>query len=223
MNNLKSLRGTEHQSSFVLRLGIPYITGPVLSLIETGKVMPIPEDAQKIADTLGVSFDAVWGAPIAVHGKAPEKRTEAFINGADAKNCDYLKVTQHIPVGRANSVSRAVLVSKTGYDDRTVRGMIERARRNGEFILSIGKGYRYSDDPAELARYDSIERSRALSILIRLAPIRHWLDRNMPGQMIERCWRCGDEATGDFCENCETILSKREAAVTSAKATTAKE
>ena len=58
-----------------------------------------------------------------------------------------IDITEYIPYGRKNAVSRHELQRRTGLPDRTVRALIEDARRKGAHILSSSadKGYWESD------------------------------------------------------------------------------
>ena len=47
-----------------------------------------------------------------------------------------IDITEYIPYGRKNAVSRHELQRRTGLPDRTVRALIEDARRKGAHILS---------------------------------------------------------------------------------------
>lgn len=53
-----------------------------------------------------------------------------------------MTITDFIPYGRENAISRQALAQLTGMDDRQVRRMIEDARCNVVIInLQDGKGY----------------------------------------------------------------------------------
>lgn len=63
-----------------------------------------------------------------------------------------IDIAEYIPYGRKNAVSRAELQRRTGLPDRTVRVLIEEARRNKAHILSSSadKGYWQSNDLDEI-------------------------------------------------------------------------
>ena len=75
-------------------------------------------------------------------------------------------ITDYIPTGKANAVTRSQLCAQTGLDDRKVRELIEAARHNGELIINNGSGYFIADinnDRAEIAtqRNTIVRRVRA--------------------------------------------------------------
>ena len=51
-----------------------------------------------------------------------------------------MTITDFIPYGKENAVSREYLANMTGLDDRTVRELIEKARKDVP-IISLKKGY----------------------------------------------------------------------------------
>ena len=65
-----------------------------------------------------------------------------------------IDITEYIPYGRKNAVSRHELQRRTGLPDRTVRALIEDARRKGAHILSSSadKGYWKSNNVGEILR-----------------------------------------------------------------------
>jgi biotin operon repressor len=197
MNNIKALRGTESQESFVKRLNISYIRAPELSKIESGIFDPTPCVAQRISDTLGKPLSVVFPDLIV----SPEYEAKP--------NCDLANnpVLPYIRVGRSNAVSRESLCSLVSLSDRKVRKCIEQARREGEIIVSLDKGYYISDDLDEIAIFYHQEYARAISTLSRLTVIRRMLDsRQISGQMVFRqCIRCGEPIDGDgeLCGECE--------------------
>ena len=80
----------------------------------------------------------------------------------------------HLGRGRDNAISRTHLCLEMGLPDRTVRGIIERARREGCIIINAqdGAGYYLSDDPDEWEAQYRQDTSRALSILSRRKALR---------------------------------------------------
>ncbi len=87
-------------------------------------------------------------------------------------------IVNHIPKGRKNAISRAMLQAATGLDDRTNRQAIETARRNGIRVVSNsgGKGYYIAENDNEWMKFLNEHRKRALTELkaynegIRLLP-----------------------------------------------------
>lgn len=79
-------------------------------------------------------------------------------------------ITDYIPTGRENAISRADLCRLTGLADRQVRENIAQARRNTPIInLQDGDGYFIPDptdsgDMAQLRRYVKQEEARLKSI-----------------------------------------------------------
>lgn len=213
-NNLRQLRGSIHQADFAASLGIPQLDGPMLSRIEKGIVNPTPEDAEIIAEKLGVKIGDIWPAEAlsyAVHGQPPEKLVSAFANGQNGKN--FASVTRHIPSGKQNAVSWTILSAKTGLRERHIRKMIEDARNDGEIILNYGTGYYYPDEPEDAVRYFYYVLKTATSYQKRLKPLRKLLSAYIPKQ-VELCLGCGEETTADFCDKCTAEMKCRRSAGT---------
>lgn len=79
-------------------------------------------------------------------------------------------ITEYIPTGRHNAVTRKTLCKLTGLSDRQVRDNIAQARRNTPIInLQDGDGY-FIPDPSDkgdmelLQRYVRQEEARLKSI-----------------------------------------------------------
>lgn len=85
-----------------------------------------------------------------------------------------MSVTDYIPVGRENAVSRSYLAAMLGVSDRKMRKMIEDERRAGEIILNAqdGKGYYMTDDLDEMERQYQQDTARAMAILTRRKALR---------------------------------------------------
>ena len=90
-----------------------------------------------------------------------------------------MKITDYIPKGYENAISRKSLCIKTGLKDRVVRNLIEEARRDTIIISNTdGSGYWiYHDNPTEqekelLIKYVKQQESRAKSIFYALYPAR---------------------------------------------------
>ena len=77
------------------------------------------------------------------------------------------KITDYIPEGRDQAVTRERLCGITGLPDRKVRELIERARRGGAIIINAqdGAGYYRSEDLRDVARQYRMNEKRALAIL----------------------------------------------------------
>ena len=78
-----------------------------------------------------------------------------------------MNISEFIPVGKENAISRSQLVKLTGLSDRIVRDMIALERRNTAILnLQNGAGYYIPSDSdrAEIERYVRQEEARAKSI-----------------------------------------------------------
>lgn len=79
-------------------------------------------------------------------------------------------ITDYIPVGHQNAISRVMLAKLTGLNDRSMREQISRARRYTPILnLQDGGGYYIPDkeDPADVAalrKFKTQESKRAKSI-----------------------------------------------------------
>lgn len=95
-------------------------------------------------------------------------------------------IADFIPKGRENAISRASLAALLNMPDRTVRQMIEKARREGEIIINLGsgEGYYISDDPADIEKQLRMNNSRAMAILVQQRALRNKL-RELEGA--EQC------------------------------------
>ena len=86
-----------------------------------------------------------------------------------------MNIIDYIPVGHENAVSREYLVSITGYSDRKVRDMIEKACTREHPILNMqdGKGYfRPAENEMHLVRlYRAQENHRTLRIRKKVSEI----------------------------------------------------
>ena len=84
-------------------------------------------------------------------------------------------ITELLGVGRENRKTTEELLSALQIDRRSFFSALKEERRNGNFILSDktdGGGYwLWSGDYDELKRYDKMQRSGALDILVTLKPV----------------------------------------------------
>ena len=85
-----------------------------------------------------------------------------------------MNICEFIPRGKENAIRRDRLVTMLNLPDRTVRHMIERARRDGALIMnaSDGAGYYMSEDVGELKRQYRTNHNRAMSILVQQKHLR---------------------------------------------------
>lgn len=88
-------------------------------------------------------------------------------------------ITDYIPHGRENAVSRGYLCALTGLSDRSVRAAIEQARNDGALILNDQDGFGYYQ--ADIRDLDALQRqyrqdtARAMALLKRRKHIRRIL------------------------------------------------
>ena len=78
-----------------------------------------------------------------------------------------MNITDFIPVGKDNAISRSQLVKLTGLSDRIIRDMIALERRNTAILnLQNGAGYYIpsESEKADLERFIKQEEARAKSI-----------------------------------------------------------
>ena len=85
-----------------------------------------------------------------------------------------MKILEYIGTGRENAVSRKELEMRMGLPDRTIRNMIEAARREGAVIVNKGdgEGYYLSDDINDIRHQYKMNNSRAMSILVQQKHLR---------------------------------------------------
>lgn len=85
-----------------------------------------------------------------------------------------MDIMTYIPFGRDNAIRRSDLVAQLNLPDRTVRNLIEEARRNGAIIINDGSGVGYytSDDLGEITRQLKMNESRAKSVLVQNTHLR---------------------------------------------------
>ena len=84
------------------------------------------------------------------------------------------KILDYIGIGRDNAVPRKELARRMDLPDRTVRNMIEEARRQGHLIINdqTGAGYYIGCDLEELKRQHKTNHRRAMSILVQQKHLR---------------------------------------------------
>lgn len=85
-----------------------------------------------------------------------------------------MNIVDFIPRGRENAITRAELVARLNLPDRTIRNMIEIARKDGALILNdqTGAGYYVSEDVGELKRQLKQNDNRAISVLMQSVHLR---------------------------------------------------
>lgn len=82
-----------------------------------------------------------------------------------------MNITDFIPVGRQNAVTREKLRKLTGLNDRQIREMISQARRKTPIISLDNKGYFIpsEDEKADVEKWIKQEEHRAKSIFWSMA------------------------------------------------------
>lgn len=88
-------------------------------------------------------------------------------------------IVKHIPFGRENAIGRAELAMKVGCSDRTMRDLINAARKR-EVIVNIQNGSGYyrptENDVGEVEKFKRQEENRAKDIFSGLQPVRKFLN-----------------------------------------------
>ena len=95
----------------------------------------------------------------------------------EVRDIEVVRITDHIGRGKLNATTREELRVKLSLKDRECREMIEKARREGEFICNDqdGKGYYMAETDEEILRQYRRDYARAMSLLKRLTPLRRKL------------------------------------------------
>jgi hypothetical protein len=85
-----------------------------------------------------------------------------------------MNILDYIPRGRENAVTRRDLTLQLNLPDRTIRNMIEEARREGALIINDGSGVGYyvSDNLQDLHRQYRMNNNRAMSVLVQQKHLR---------------------------------------------------
>ncbi len=89
-----------------------------------------------------------------------------------------IDIVKYIPFGKENAISRDKLVAATGCSDRTMRDLINKARKRVVIInIQNGSGYyRPTDeDKEEVLKFKKQEENRAKDIFSNLQPVRKFL------------------------------------------------
>lgn len=94
-----------------------------------------------------------------------------------------IRISDFIPFGRENRITRARLAALSGISDREIRDMIKRENKrlaNDEEPLIVSSsgtsGYWRTDDIEEIMRHCREEERRARSIMRNIAPFRQQLN-----------------------------------------------
>lgn len=90
-------------------------------------------------------------------------------------------VIKYIPFGKENAISRDKLTAELGCTDRTMRDLINKARKRVVIInLQNGDGYyRPTDEDMEdVLRYKKQEENRATEVFGNLQPVREFIRKH---------------------------------------------
>lgn len=96
-----------------------------------------------------------------------------------------MTITDFIPYGKENAVSREYLANMTGLDDRTVRELIEKARKDVP-IISLKKGYYLplvEEERQDVQRWLITQGKRGSAIFNSTEGAIKWLKEHPPRQM----------------------------------------
>lgn len=77
--------------------------------------------------------------------------------------------------GREHAITSTELAEMTHVDLRTVRGLIEAARNNGQLIIASSEGYYMPETPEEAAAWLRMAGNKARSIFRTMQGARRWL------------------------------------------------
>lgn len=90
-----------------------------------------------------------------------------------------IDIIKYIPFGKENAIGRHELAIKVGCSDRTMRDLINSARKR-EVIVNIQNGNGYyrptKDDVGEVEQFKRQEENRAKDIFKGLQPVRKFLN-----------------------------------------------
>ena len=90
-----------------------------------------------------------------------------------------IDIIKYIPFGKENAIGRHELAIKVGCSDRTMRDLINSARKR-EVIVNIQNGNGYyrptKDDVGEVEQFKRQEENRAKDIFRGLQPVRKFLN-----------------------------------------------
>lgn len=90
----------------------------------------------------------------------------------------YIDIVKYIPFGKENDISRNSLCMKTGLSDRSMRELINRARKRVVIInLQNGNGYYRptKEEISDVKKFKKQEENRAKEIFKGLQPVRKFL------------------------------------------------
>ncbi len=96
-----------------------------------------------------------------------------------------IDVVKFIPFGKENAISRDKLAAKIGCTDRTMRDLVNKARKRVVIInLQDGDGYyRPTDEDMEdVLRYKKQEENRATEVFGNLQPVREFIRKHGKGK-----------------------------------------
>lgn len=104
-----------------------------------------------------------------------------------------MNIVDFIPVGKDQAISRRLLRTLTGLNDRDVRKEIANARRHTCIINNQdGNGYYIPEDKSEVEGYIKQEESRAKTILYNLNGAKEFYNK-MEGQQVFEIFEGSDD------------------------------
>ena len=89
-----------------------------------------------------------------------------------------INIVKYIPYGKENAISRSELCRITGLNDRSMRDLINQARKRAVIInVQDGKGYfrPTKNDLDEVKKFKRQEENRAKEVFSCLQPIRKFI------------------------------------------------
>lgn len=96
-----------------------------------------------------------------------------------------IDIVKYIPFGKENAISREKLCAVTGLPDRSMRDLINQARKRTVIInLQNGSGYYRptEDDMEDVLKYKHQEENRATEVFGNLQPVREFIRKYSKGK-----------------------------------------
>ena len=86
-----------------------------------------------------------------------------------------IDVVSLLKAGREHAITSAELAEMTGADLRSIRGIIEDSRNNGQLIVACSEGYYLPETPEEAAAWLRMAGAKARAIFRTMQGARKWL------------------------------------------------
>lgn len=99
--------------------------------------------------------------------------------------CPHRVILDCIPYGENYAISQNSIANELRIDERTVRQLVERARRNGHIIASTKNGYYIPTCEDELKRYISKTLSQIYSSVYALDPALRFIGKTIKVNVLE--------------------------------------